>query len=381
MKKTLFALIILALVIASLAGGAAFLMRQKHLDDMGRLAKQAEDKLNENSYDQAITMLRKVEAEGGTDRSAYLLGKAFSSQGKFEEANRYFEDLLKNYPKSPLVPEARLVMARYYYDNAKDPVAGQKQLLDILQFWPKSDSADFALVMLADASLDKGDEVQARKNLEIVMRKKDSPARDEAEFLIGDLNMKRLKSPEAAPGDEIYTIQPRDTVYVLSRKLKIPADLLVGINGLNPESLSIGQKIRVPRLQIALVVDKSKRTLTIRNNGDFLKKYRVGINRDDSKIPARDYKVTKKNDKGKEYTDPKTNKTFKPGVEGNPYGKRYIELGSTVAIHGTDDVEKIGKLVSEGMIEMSNQDIEEVYALVESKTNVTVKNSVNTQAN
>lgn len=381
MKKTIFALFVFALVIASLAGGAAFLMRQKLLGEMDRLAKQAEDKLNENSYDQAITMLRKVEAEGGTDRSAYLLGKAFSSQGKYEEANRYFGELFEKYPKSPMVPDARLILARYYYDTEKKPEQGLEQLLDILKFWPKSDAADFALVMLADASLKKGDEVQARKNLELVLRKKESAARDEAEFLIGDLNMKRLKSPEAAPGDEVYTIQRGDTVYVLARKLKIPADLLVGINGLNPSALSIGQKIRVPRLHISLEVDKSKRTLTIRNNNDFLKKYRVGINSSDSKIPARGYKVTRKNDKGLEYTDPKTNKTFKPGAEGNPYGKRAIELGASVIIHGTDDEEKIGKLVTDGMIVMSNQDIEEVYALVETKTNVTVKNSVNSQAN
>lgn len=380
MKKTIFALAILAFVIASLAGGTAFLLRQKHLQEMGRVARQAEDKLATKSYDQAISMLRRVEAEGGTDRSTYLLGKAFNEQGKFEEANRYFESLLKKYPKSPLVPEARLELARYNLKVTKDEKAAQEQLINILKYFPKSDAADFALVQLADFSLQKGDEDQARKNLEIVLRKKDSPAKDEAEFLIGDLNMKRLKSPVAAPGDEVYTIQRGDTMWVLSRKLKVPMDLLVGINDLDPKSLTVGRQIRVPHLDITVVIDKAKRTLALKNNGELLKKYHVGINQDESELPAKDYTVSKKYDKGIEYTDPATNETIKPGMPGNPYGKRYIELGSGVAIHGTNDEEKVGKLVSQGIVVMSNQDIEEVYALVQPKTKVTVKNSVNPEA-
>jgi len=380
-KKTIFALIVLALVVASLAGGAAFLLEQKQLLEKGRIARQAEDKLNDKAYDQAISMLRKVDAEGGTDRSTYLLGRAFTEQGKFEEAGRYYETVLKKYPNSPLVADARLALARYHLDISKDQEEATNQLLDILKYWSKSPAADHALVLLAELSLKKGDEALARKNLELVLRKKNSPAKSEAEFLIGDLNMKRLKSPEAAPGDEVYTIQRGDTLWGLEKKLKIPQDLLIGINDLNPNALSIGRQIRVPRLQISLVIDKAARTLTIRNGNDFLKKYHVGLNQDDSKLPAKDtYNIIKKYDKGMEWVNPETNETVKAGDPRNPYGKRYLELGSITAIHGTNDEEKVGKLVSEGIVLMKNQDLEEVYALVQPKTRVSVKNSVNAEA-
>jgi LysM repeat protein len=288
--------------------------------------------------------------------------------------------LLKKHPKSALVADTRLALARYHLKVTKDNEAAQKQLVEILSFWPKSKAADHALVLLADLSLKKGDEDQARKNLELVLRKKDSSAKDEAEFLIGDLNMKRLKSPVAAPGDEVYTLKAGDTLYVLSKRLKVPQDLLIGINNLDPRALTIGKKIRIPHLNISLVIDKAKRTLTIRNNNDFLKKYHVGLNQDDSKLPAKDYSVGKKSDKGMEYTKPNSNDTIKAGAPDNPYGKYYIELGSSAGIHGTNDEEKVGKLVSDGIVVMSNQDIEEVYALVQPKTKVTVKNSVNTEA-
>ena len=378
MKKTIFALFALALVIASLAGGAAFILRQKHLKDMSLVAQQAEDKLQSKSYDQAISMLRKVEAEGGTDRSTYLLGKAFYEQGKYEESNRYFSTLLEKYPKSALVADTRLMLARYDLNVLKDTDAALKECLDILQYWPKTPAADHALVMLSKVSLDKGDEVQARKNLELVLKKKDSPGKSDAEFLIGDLNMKRLKSPDAGPGDEKYTISRGDTIDGMSRKYKVPADLLVGINNLNPQALQIGREIRIPKLDISLEIDKAERTLTIINKGDFLKKYHVGLNADDGSLPAKEISVTKKLNKGMDYTKPDGG-TIKAGTSDNPYGTRYIEMSGRTAIHGTNNDDKVGQLVEIGSVVMSNQDVEEVYALVQLKTKVTVKNSVNPQ--
>lgn len=378
MKKTIFVLLVLALVIASLAGGAAFLLRQKHLLEMSRIASQAEDKLRDKSYDQAISMLRRVEADGGTDRSTYLLGRAFSEQGKIADAERYFNRLLKEHPKSELLADTRLELARFRFDE-KAYDAAQDQLLQILGNAPESDAADHALVMLAEISLEKGDEQQARKNLEIVMRKKNSPARSDAEFVIGDLNMTRLKSPDAAPGDEIYTIQPGDTLSKMENKLKVPQDLLQGINGLNERTLRIGKKIRVPHLDISLVINKPERTLTILNNGDFLKKYYVGIDQDDRELPAGKYSVSKKYPNGLEFIDNNTRESIKAGAANNPYGEKFIELRRGVGIHGTNDPEKVGQLISKGSVMMKNPDVEEVYALVKSKTPVEVKGSVNPQ--
>ena len=379
MKKTIFVLAALAVVIAALAGGAAFLLRQKHLQELSRIASQAEDKLKSKSYDQAIAMLRKVEADGGTDRSTYLMGRAFAEQGKTEQAENYYNRLLKDYPKSSFMPDTRLELARFRFAE-KDYKGAQDQLLQILAKSPKSTAADFALVMLAKISLQNRDEAQARRNLEIVLRKKDSPAKSDAEFVIGDLNMKRLKSPDPGPGDETYTIKPGDTLSKMERKLKVPADLLMGINDLSPLTLRVGRTIRVPHLDISLVIDKTRRTLSILNNGEFLKKYHVGLNQNDKLLPAGDYSVTKKYPKGLAYIKDDSSEEIKAGAPNNPYGTRFIELRRGVGIHGTNDPEKVGGLVSNGSIVMSNHDVEELYALVKTKTPVTVKGSVSGDA-
>lgn len=378
MTKTIFALVVLAVVVASLAGGAAYILEQRKLQEVGRTIALAEDKLNSGSIDQAIDMLRRAQAERKVDRTTYLLGKALAKQGKHEEASNYYQTLLRDFPKSNFTADATLELARHELNFKRDKVAATTHLADILRYWPKSDAADFALVMLAEISLAENDEKQARSNLEIVMRKKDSPARSDAEFLMGDFNMQRLKSPEAAPGDELYTIKQGDTLWVMERKLKVPLDLLVGINGLdNPQALKVGKQIRVPNIDISIVVNKVDRTLTLRNGGEFLKKYRVGIHQDPTMVPTGNFTIRKKHAKGLDYVNTETRETIKAGQPDNPYGKRFLEIRERVGIHGTDDEERVGKPVSKGFVVMTNEDIDEVYALVDVKTPVTIIGNAN----
>lgn len=379
MKRTFFVLLMLGFVIAALAGGTAFILRQKQLGDLEKIARQAEDKLNGQSYDTAISMLKKVQDQGGTDRSTYLLGKAYYSLGKYDEGLRYFNEVITKYPKSALSAESYLYLGKHFFNKENDPTQAQNHYLKILADHPKSPTKDFALVELARISLKNRDEVRAKKNLDLVMKTPNSPARSEAEFLIGDLNMKTLKSPDLAPGDETYTIKAGDTLSRISSRLKVPIDLLSGINDLDdPRALTIGRQIRVPRLNITIEINKSERTLIVYNNEEFLKKYRVGLPQNDSSLPKKKYAVKKKS-KGSDYRDPSDNKVIKAGQSGNPYGSRFIELAQGTAIHGTDDNSKVGKLLSIGTVTMTNQDVEEVYALVQTNTPVTVIGQVNSE--
>jgi lipoprotein-anchoring transpeptidase ErfK/SrfK len=82
--------------------------------------------------------------------------------------------------------------------------------------------------------------------------------------------------------------------------------------------------------------------------------------------------------KGIDAVDPATNRTLKPGEPGNMYGSRFIELRRNVGIHGTDQPDKIGQYINRGSISMKNEDVEEVYGLVQIKppTTVLVKGKV-----
>ncbi|MGI8906489.1 MAG: L,D-transpeptidase family protein [Candidatus Sumerlaeaceae bacterium] len=377
MRRSLFLVAILAVVFAALAGGTAFIVQQGRLGELQRMAAQAEDMIKSRAYDDAVAILRKVEARGGTARSSMLLGKIYYDQGKYDQAMPWFQRIVEKFPDSDYVADALLYKARYKLDVDKDANSARELLLTILSKWSKSKANDFALVHLARMSLNAGDDAQAKKNLDIVLKKEESPARDEAEFLIGDINMRALKSPNPGSGDETYEIKKGDTIWALERRLKIPGDLLMAINGIT-QNLSVGTAIKIPRVEFSIVIDKAERTLLLRNHGQFLKKYKVGINRDDATLPPDQYSVSQKFDKGYDYTDPKTNQPIKPGQPGNPYGTRFLSLRREVGIHGTEEPQKVGTYITKGVVAMTNPDIEELYGLVQAKpaTPVTVKNHV-----
>jgi tetratricopeptide (TPR) repeat protein len=373
MKRTIVVLVMLAVVATALAAGAAFIIQQNRLSQLKKLAQQAEEKAGEQDYEAAVQILRRVEAAGGTARSTYLLGKCSYAMGKASEAMPYFKRIETQYPRSGFLPDALLYQARYALEAKGDAKGAKEMFLRIIEQHPESEAADFSLLHLARMSHDEGDVAQAKKNLDEILKRTDSAARSEAEFLLGDINMRQLRSPEPGPNDEMYTIQKGDRLINISRKYRVPVEIIEGINNVKASSLSIGQQLKIPRLNLSIVVDKAQRTLTVRNNNQFLKKYRVGINKVDSQIPAGEYNIRAKSDKGSEYQDPETNATVKPGEPGNPLGTRYIELRRGVGIHGTDAPESVGKYIVKGHIAMANQDIEELYPLVNEKTPVTIK--------
>ncbi len=373
MKRMIVVLVMLAVVATILAAGTAFIIQQNKLGQLKRLAQQAEEKVDQQSYGDAVQILKRIEAQGGTPRSTYLLGKAYYAMGKPQDALPYFKRIETSFPRSEFVADSMLYQARYALEAEGKAKQARETFLKILEKYPDSEAAEFSLLQLARMSYDEGDVKQARKNLEQIVKRTDSPARGEAEFILGDINMKQLKGPEPGPNDELYTIKKGDRLYNLARKFNVPVDIIEGINNVKASSLTVGQQIKIPRLSLSIVVDKGQRTLTLRNNNQFLKKYRVAIHKNDSKVPAGEYTIRSKTDKGVDYTDPDSAAISKAGAPDNPLGTRYMELRRGVAIHGTDNNDNLGKYITRGYISMANQDIEELYPLVNTSTQVSIK--------
>jgi lipoprotein-anchoring transpeptidase ErfK/SrfK len=139
-------------------------------------------------------------------------------------------------------------------------------------------------------------------------------------------------------------------------------------------------QIKVPKINPSIVIDKSKRTLTLKNSGTFLKKYRVGIHRVDSRVPAGEYTIQNKLDKGSDYADPQTGAIIKAGDPANPLGSRFLQLRRDMGIHGTNKPELVGTYTDVGWIMMDEKDLEEIYALVRKGTPVTIKGKNATEA-
>lgn len=373
MKRFVFVIVVLAVVASVLAGGVAYILMQNKNNEYRRAAAQAEEKMENKEYVEAISLLRKAEEKGGNARTTFLLGKANYERENYEEAVKYFDIIEAKYARTDYMPQALLYKAQYQQDVLNKPNDAKGVLMQILEKFPDSEIKDFALYRLAKIIYNEGDIAQTKKFLDSIIKNEESPAREDAEFILGEINIKQLKSPDIGPNDIPYVIKRGDSLWKLERTLKVPMDLIKGINNLDERSLTVGQQIKIPDLDLSIVVDKGKRTLTLRNKGAFLSKYKVGINSIDARIPAKDYEIIEKHPKGMEYAADNAATTIKAGEPGNPYGSRWLSITRETGIHGTNEPEKIGKYIDNGFIAMANEDIEELYSLVRKGTKVHVK--------
>jgi tetratricopeptide (TPR) repeat protein len=373
MKKIVVIVLMLAVVAGILAASAAYLFQNKKMQELERQVAQAEELYNAKDYDGTLQLLRRADPQGKNLKAKFLEGRALYERGNYQEALRAFDEVAKRAPHSILMPEVLLYRGRYALEIESNPKKARDVFLQLVSAFPDSTAADFALYYLAKMSYDEKDFGRARASLEQILKRTDSPARDEAEFLLGDINMQLLRSPEPGPDDVVYTIKKGDSIWKLERELKVPGDLIVGINNLRPNALTVGMQIKVPKINPSIYIDKARRTLTVRNSGAFLKKYRVGLNRQDSRVPAGEYQIQNKLDKGADYTDPQTGAIIKAGDPANPLGSRFLQLRRDMGIHGTNRPELVGTYTDVGWIMMTDSDLEEIYALVRKGTPVSIK--------
>lgn len=123
-----------------------------------------------------------------------------------------------------------------------------------------------------------------------------------------------------------------------------------------------------------IVINKTKKILTVYNKGEVYKKYPVALGK--SKTPTPDYKFTIVNKTQNPYWGGMGGK-YKPikgGAPNNPLGKRWLGLSTEkhkgYGIHGNSSPFSIGEYISHGCIRMINQDVEELYEYIPIKTKV-----------
>ena len=122
-----------------------------------------------------------------------------------------------------------------------------------------------------------------------------------------------------------------------------------------------------------LVVNKSKRILTLYENRKILKKYPVAIGNPPSLTPDGKFTIVSKVINpawgGGGYAEP-----VKGGIPANPLGYRWLGLsyksGDDLGIHGNNSPYSIGKNVSHGCIRMINSDVEQLFEIVPRSTEV-----------
>lgn len=100
-----------------------------------------------------------------------------------------------------------------------------------------------------------------------------SPLLKEARELLGEANMALLFQPAANPSIITYTVVKGDSLARIASKQKSNAELIQRANNLPGIGLQIGQQLVIPVLSMSVELDRQSKTLTLLNNGSFVKEY------------------------------------------------------------------------------------------------------------
>jgi lipoprotein-anchoring transpeptidase ErfK/SrfK len=239
---------------------------------------------------------------------------------------------------------------------------------------PALEAAELMVKLLSEQPYRKRSELTWRLRLPL------SPEDEQAiQAEIEQLNAKFF-SPAATPEDAtVYEVQSGDHLGKIAKQFGVTHDGIRLLNGIPPEKDVIvpGQRLKIPKGKISIRVDKGNRTLVLYLDEKLLKRYPVGIGKDD-RTPVGSFSVKDRVPQPPWYRE-LGKPPILPGDPRNILGSHWlglkvpIELGSGYGIHGTTDESSIGQETSNGCVRMRNRDVAEVFALAPVGTPVEIR--------
>ncbi len=219
----------------------------------------------------------------------------------------------------------------------------------------------------AEAARARGDLAEARTLYgEVLQLSPDPQTAESAQQRLGEVNVQGVLSTARSSGQELYTVQPGDTLSKIARAKKTTVDLLKSANGLQSDLIRLGQALKIPGVSFSVIVDKSQNVLSLKNGEEIFKTYRCSTG-EGGITPAGEFRIVSR------LKDPVWKGIVPPGDPTNPLGSRWLGFDlPEYGIHGTNDPETIGKPVTKGCIRLTNADAEELYVLLPEGTPVTV---------
>ena len=100
-----------------------------------------------------------------------------------------------------------------------------------------------------------------------------SPLLSEGRRLLGSANMALIFQPNENPSLITYTVVKGDSLAKIASKQHSNAELIQKANQLPGINLQIGQQLVIPQLKLSLELDRAAKTLTLLDNGNYLKEY------------------------------------------------------------------------------------------------------------
>ncbi len=224
----------------------------------------------------------------------------------------------------------------------------------------------------ADRYLKEMNLLKAKKLYREILQKTSNPERlAEVKKKLEEVNMKLLLSPVLDECSFEYTVKSGDSLIKIAERFNTTVGLIKRANNLTSNIIRPEQKLKINKCKFSLVIDKSQNLLFLKRKGEVIKTYVVATGKNNS-TPVGRFKII---NKLKNPTWFKTGAVIPPGSPKNVLGTRWMGLSiKGYGIHGSRDVNDIGKQVTEGCIRMKNEEIEVLYDIVPTGTEVIIVN-------
>jgi L,D-transpeptidase ErfK/SrfK len=184
------------------------------------------------------------------------------------------------------------------------------------------------------------------------------------------LNMRTLFSGIVTERSFLYEIKPGDTLAKIATRFNTTVELLKRSNGLASDTIYPGRSLKITTERFNILVDKSDNRLMLKNEaGEVVKTYTVSTG-ENLNTPTGTFKIEEKLISPAWYRVGAIVEASSPEYE---LGSRWLGLSEPgYGIHGTRDESTIGQHITKGCVRMINRDVEELYAIVPSGTEVTI---------
>lgn len=120
-----------------------------------------------------------------------------------------------------------------------------------------------------------------------------------------------------------------------------------------------------------IVINLPGRSLALYDGDTKIRLYPVALGKPYTPTPAGYYKIQSK-EKNPTWTDPSNPGNYIPSGPYNPLGYRWMQIKGNYGIHGTNNPSSIGTYASNGCIRMLEENVEELFDLVEIGTPVEI---------
>jgi L,D-transpeptidase ErfK/SrfK len=158
--------------------------------------------------------------------------------------------------------------------------------------------------------------------------------------------------------DGVYDLETEGAVRAFQEEFGILVDGIVGPDTYNAIGLGQEDEIEVPTEGHSIYIDTTNFTLTLNQNGSVINTYPVAVGAPSTPTPLGDWRIIQK--------------TLNPG---GAFGTRWMKINvpwGGYGIHGTDNPSSIGTAASHGCVRMYNEDVNELYDIVQLGTPVRI---------